>query len=164
MPFLSPLINMFELDADYIKLLQSLREYLDYPLKLYKFGYDTNLKKNYPICRIHDVNLYMNHYDDFDIAFNKWEERKKRINWDNLFIMMYTTSEAILNEFDKLPYKNKICFVPFKSKLQSAFFVDYHNDNQQFWKIVNDMGSGRYRYYDVLDLLSGVKTILHKES
>ena len=35
-----------------------------------------------------DIKLYFNHYKTNEEAEEKWEERKKRMNMDNLFILM----------------------------------------------------------------------------
>ncbi|MGG7147249.1 DUF1919 domain-containing protein [Clostridium butyricum] len=39
-----------------------------------------------------------------------WERRKKLIDWNNLFVMMYTEDRNLANEFVKLPYK-KMCYL-----------------------------------------------------
>ena len=109
-----------------------------------------------------DVIIYMNHYRSFDAAVEKWNERKQRINWENLFVTMYTSDEKILLEFDALPYDKKVCFVPFKSDLNSAWFINREVTGKKFfWQTVNDFANGLPFFYDPFDmLLYGKKTPL----
>lgn len=113
--FMSPLINMFENIPDYLKLLSKPVAYMDRNLELFEMGYDNTLKKEYPIVKCNDILLHFNHYFSFDEARECWEKRKKRINWENIFVMMYTEREDYAEEFAKLPYTKKVCFVPYNS-------------------------------------------------
>ncbi|MGB4659210.1 MAG: DUF1919 domain-containing protein [Mobilitalea sp.] len=156
--FTSPLINMYENSRDYIKLLKNPEKYMNSKLTLKEECYEPTLKRNYPICYCDDILLHFNHDTSFEEANESWERRKKRINWNNLFVMMYTESEEIAMEFAKLPYERKICFVPFPSSEKSLVYVDFCNKNEMadipFWKIVNGMAADIYPYYDILELLS----------
>lgn len=60
------------------------------------------------------VHIYFLHYKSFAEAKQKWEDRKKRINLNNMFIifeMANSTNEQLLKDFNLVPYKNKIAFV-----------------------------------------------------
>lgn len=82
----------------------------------------TQIKKkniNYPIGKLDDVTVYGQHYNDFNELKAKWNERKERINWNNIFIFMIERDGCTyqdLLEFDKLPYKNKVVFTKKKYK------------------------------------------------
>lgn len=154
-PFLSPFINMFENDSDYICLLKNLKQYMELPLKLKKTEYNSANQLTYPVFTLSDdIELHMNHYSNFEQAERKWEERKKRINWDNLFIMMYTEDPLILEHFNNLLYKKKICFVPFKTDNPSGWYLNTDvAKGKPFWAIVNGVGSGQYAYYNLWDML-----------
>jgi uncharacterized protein (DUF1919 family) len=58
-----------------------------------------------------DIIIYFVHYKTFEEAKTKWEERIKRINFDNLFFIMADRDECTQKErmaFDNLPYKHKV--------------------------------------------------------
>ena len=161
--FMSPFINLFMNDNEYIRFLRSPRVYMEEKLVFQKTAFERNLKFDYPIFTMGNVSVYMNHYPDFDVAVAKWNERKQRINWYNLFVMAYTENSEILEEFDTLPFGKKVCFVPFKSDLDSAFYINCNmrKDLQYLWQFVNDFAKGQPFYYDVFDmLLYGKKTQL----
>ncbi|MBQ3443520.1 MAG: DUF1919 domain-containing protein [Selenomonadaceae bacterium] len=163
LPFRSPFINMTVRDErECIVLYRNLHSYIHLPPVLKGTQFEHILKFDYPIYRIVDVDIHMNHYRDFDEALAKWNERKQRINWDNLFVMMFTDKKEILEQFDELPYGKKVCFVSFKSNLPSAWYLNpkIAGDNY-LWEAVNHFGMGRTVYYDPFDmLLYGKKTPL----
>lgn len=157
MPFFSPFINMFLQDADYLKLLGSLQYYLKRPLQFKKMDYNSVLERDYPVCQLDDVELHFNHYVSMEEVERKWNDRLGRLNWNNLFIMMFTEDYQAAEHFDSLPYDKKICFVPFGSPLQSAFCLQVaaHKEMQgvPFWEIVNKTASGYFHDYDLMKLL-----------
>lgn len=143
---------------DYIKLLKNLKYYLSLQLKFKKYAYNDELKINYPVCMLDDVELYFNHYSSLEDVERKWYERVNRINWDNLFIMMFTEDEKVLEIFDSLDYSKKVCFVPFKSDYQSAFFMQIVKNKEMynipFYDVVNKTVKGFFYDYDLIKLLS----------
>ena len=100
----------------------------------------------------------MNHYDDRFDAEKKWNDRVKRINYDNLFFMMSTERPAIAEQFDALPFSKKVCFTSFKSDYPSSVYAKPYGDwnqkqGKQFWQTTIGMATGRYALYDVYELL-----------
>lgn len=165
LPFRSPFVNLFLSDEDFIKFLRTPRIYLEYSPRFEKLtGTSKEAPDGYPLCSLGDISLNMMHYKEPDDAIAKWNERKARINWYNLFVTAYTEDEKILQEFDALPYGKKVCFVPFKSDLDSAWYINPEiKRGLPFWNIVNHFGKGEPFYYDMFDmLLYGKKTQLVK--
>lgn len=159
MKFQSPLINMYFPDCDYLNFLGNPKKYLLTDLVLKEMCYDENIDSYYPICYCDDVLMYFLHYNSFEEVKEKWNKRKKRINWNNIFVMMQTEEINIAKQFSKLPYKNKICFVPFDLRDESLFYINYKNEKEmldkRFSGIVNGIAKGEYIYYDLLNLLRG---------
>lgn len=154
LPFNSPFINMYMLEDEFIKFLKCPNSYMEKKLVFDRTAFQPGLNINYPVYYLGDVQLYMNHYPDFDVAENKWYERKMRINWYNIIPIMYTENKEILEKFNKLPYGKKVCFVPFESDLESAFTIPSNiNNGKPFWDKVNHFGMGLPFNYDPFDLL-----------
>ena len=160
--FRSPFINMFMVEDEYIRFLRSPRVYMEEKLIFKTTNWEPNLKFDYPIFTMGNVSVYMNHYPDFDEALAIWNNRKQRINWYNLFVTMYTENEEILEQFDELPYSKKVCFVPFKSDLDSAWYINPEiKKDETFRRITSLYAIGDPFYYDMFDmLLYGKKTPL----
>lgn len=157
MRFYSPFINMFENDQDYLRMLGNLRYYLGLKLRYVRSDYNGLLKREYPVCRLDDVELHFNYYVDMEEVEKKWYERIERLNWNNIFVMMFTEDRDILEIFDKLDYPKKVCFVPFESPLHSAVFMRILRCEEMkkvpFWKVVNQSASGHFHDYDLIKLL-----------
>lgn len=108
LPFLSPTINLTIFHRDFMKFLNHLPEYLEsdvYPLEV-KGAY-------YPVGEIRygeeSVRLNFIHYASFEESRSKWNEQKKRVDPENLFILEYIDSvePEMIEEFSRLPYPHK---------------------------------------------------------
>ena len=64
-----------------------------------------------PIGKLDDIEIIFLHYHSENEAREKWDRRKKRVNYEDIFLkfsMMNLCTEIDLKNFDKLPMKNKI--------------------------------------------------------
>lgn len=156
LPFLSPFVNMFIEPDDFFILLSDLKNYMGYPLEYIGEEYNPVDKFDYPVFRLgDDVTLHMNHFHGRETAEIKWEERKKRINWDSLMVQMHTDSEEVAEKFSQLPFNNKICFTSFKTDIRDCFHLpvaEKITDVPYRW-VVTGVARGIYQYYDPWDLL-----------
>lgn len=103
--FNSPTVNLFFDAEDYVRFLERLDWYLKQPLLEIKSD------KSYPVARLDDVIIYFMHYSSFYEAKKAWEKRTKRVNWNNLYVILVqqnNCTENILKKFDSLPYKHKL--------------------------------------------------------
>lgn len=115
---------------DFVCFLEALDRYLQEPLTPFE-----DARFDYPCGKIGDIEIRFNHYKSFDEAKEKWEERKKRINFDNLFIMAIDgdgcTYETI-KRFDKLPFENKVIFThkPYKEFASAHYLKGFESEGK----------------------------------
>ena len=114
------------MDDDYIKFLERFGYYIAQPLKFitieesrYKqqLQSESTAKMNYPIALLDDVEIHFLHYKSTTEAEEKWNRRLKRLNMNRLLVKMSQrslNSNDILDRFEALPFKNKICFTEHK--------------------------------------------------
>ena len=163
LPFLSPFVNLYLDNEDFIKFLRAPRIYLEERLFYQGQKFDSKKTFEFPVATLGNLSIYMMHYKNFEESVEMWERRKHRINWYNIFAVMWTENQEDLEKFDELPYGKKVCFVPFKSNLDSAWYVNPAIDKRPF-NFVNkciQFGVGNPLYYDPFDmLLYGKKTPL----
>jgi uncharacterized protein (DUF1919 family) len=73
---------------------------------------ETNTK--YPIGVLnHDIEIHFLHYDNAEDAAKKWERRKQRINYRNLFIAATDRdlmTPQLMQEYNSLSFTKKILF------------------------------------------------------
>ncbi len=79
--FMSPTINLWMHDEEFYRFVNNLDYYLTQPLCFEKNDL------GYPTAYCGDILIHFNHYKTSEEAESKWNERKARINRDNLFII-----------------------------------------------------------------------------
>lgn len=104
MKFLSPTINMSFDGPDFIKFVSNIQHYVSLDLKEY---ITDNVK--YPVGHLGDIEIRFNHYASFEDAYEKWNVRKSRINFDNILVIS-TDRDGMqaydcMELFDKIPYR-----------------------------------------------------------
>ena len=150
MGFYSPLINMaVKNDDEYLKLVSNLKFYMVQPVEYVGVGHNQAKGFDYPIGKIGDVTLDFIHYQNFEEAVKCWERRKRRINYDDLFIMMYSENYETAMRFQEVPIKNKVIFVPNEYNLEYAYWLKNDKQYKNFWEVVIDAASGHNAQYDL---------------
>lgn len=149
--FQSPTVNLFMSCEDFIKFCENF----DYYCSIEIVPYEGGINRDYPLCTLGDLTLYMVHYQSFEEARDKWDQRKIRINQDNIRIIATDRdgcTEELKERFEKLPYK-KVMFTHLPDeKHESCFYIKGYEDDNQVGMIMEHEGkiSGK-RYYDQFD-------------
>ncbi len=111
-PFLSPTINLYMKAKDFIKFCENMKHYLMVDKFEEVTSPDIVQDRKYPIVRLDDIFLFLVHYKSVDEAEAKWNERKKRINWNKIVILgndREGMTPELMDRFECLPYQ-KIMF------------------------------------------------------
>lgn len=111
---------MFLSSNDYLKFLSTPKKYLDNSIDFYGMGTDID-GHVYPIAMCGDIQLHFNHNDFFDDAEQKWNVRKQRIDWDNIFVMHFDTDFERIDSFFKLPYEKRFALYHFRWNIHRLF-------------------------------------------
>ncbi|MEZ3508120.1 MAG: DUF1919 domain-containing protein [Lachnospiraceae bacterium] len=169
LPFTSPTINMFVPEDSYCKLISNFEYYLHEPLKLKREG-DIR-KNNCPLGKIgegeQEITLEFIHNITFEDGWKLWERRKKRVNFNNIFVKMGfdydEKSEEYLKVFDSVPYK-KVCFYSAKTEVEHVVYLkafeNYVMNNGNWARAVGyntfcrQMGP-LFKSVDILKMLNG---------
>lgn len=164
MQFQSPFINMYIEDDEYLRLLLNLKQYLAEPIVYCANEINPVEKFEYPVFKLGDVKLHMNHYHSIEEGERLWYERLRRVNWDNIFVMMYTESNSVAKVFSELSFKKKVCFVgsddiKYPNVMPIKPFQYRKDETKMLWEYVLAIAGGRIAYYDVWPLLLEGKII-----
>lgn len=121
MPYLTPTVNLTIGMNEFVNMVRDLKRYMQSEIVELKGNY------GYPVGLLGDIRINFLHYDSFEESVQRWEERKQRINWDNLFIIGAARGDFTydtIREFDQLPYINKVIFVNHQyPEFQSAYYI-----------------------------------------
>lgn len=149
--FRTPFVNLWMNSHDFLKMLQSLEYYMSCKLTV-----TTENGINYPIGMLDDIKVYFQHYNNFEEAKEKWEQRKQRIDYKHLFILFTDRdgcTESDLKDFDNLPYKNKVVFVnkPYPN-IKSAVYIPGFEKEESVGLCMEYRSVLSYKkYYDYFD-------------
>lgn len=153
--FRTPTINLwFPEPNQFLTFCEHLDYYLSLPLEPYESGEPTPfgiLRGKYG-----DVIINMLHYKSFADGKMKWEERKQRINRDNIFIVFHlpNPSTSILKRFDTLPYEHKVCYTTMDGLNVIKMPIDYYSNSYYSGKILDYDRIGLNRQMEVLDYVA----------
>ena len=101
--FLSPTINCRMDSPDFIKFILNIKYYLECKLEFIETD------NAFPVAKLDDIKIYFVHYLTEQEAEKKWNERKKRINWENVFILtndLDNVTQKELMELKKVTWRN----------------------------------------------------------
>ncbi len=151
--FNSPTINLFFSIQDFIRFVRNLDYYLGLELRQYVTDEYT-----YPVGRLGEITIHFMHYDNFGEAAVKWYERVKRIDKDNLYIVMNEgrgcTYEDLV-EFDALPFSHKVVFTHKEyGEIKSAYYITGFEDKESCDFLFEYRKSSIERYYEQFDYVS----------
>jgi uncharacterized protein (DUF1919 family) len=147
----TPTIGLFFYAPCFMELLKDLKTTINLPLTFVESskyeGANAFRGENfkYPIGELGtDIEIHFLHYKTEAEAKDKWERRKQRINWDNLFIACTDRdgmTPELMTVFDELPYKNKVLFTGTSyTTIKSAHYLKAFKKD----KIVGDLYNQRY--------------------
>lgn len=120
----SPTVGLYMLPTDYLKFISNIKWYLNQKLNFIEPDESDNanyIRKvirdkeygTYPVANLADIEIYFVHYVSRKSVVEKWERRKKRINWDHIlykFNDQNGCTDKQLKQFVALPLKNKVAF------------------------------------------------------
>ncbi len=127
LPFNSPTAGLSIPSSDFIRMCENLKEYMNMEIVEIE---DNSVE--YPVGLLGDVRLEFVHYKTFQEAVEKWERRKKRIYYDNLYICMTEREdcdEELLERFENLPYRNKVWFTHLYRKNDDCIYIPGYEEN-----------------------------------
>ena len=154
MRFNSPFVDLWIKPRDFIKMCQNLKNYMNYNLQ---FTAEEGI--DYPVGILKDIRIYFQHYKTAKEAEDKWNQRRQRINYNNIFFLFTDRdgcSKQDLIDFDNLEYKNKAVFVhkPYPD-IKSAVYIRGFEQNDSVGMCMNYKGCfSLKRYYDDFDYVS----------
>ncbi len=137
----SPTVALLFYAPDYILFLKNMDHYLSQEIRFITESKYCG-KTNYPLGMLDDIEIHFVHYKNNAHARNKWHERVQRINKSKLFIIgaeVENCTPQIVEEFDRLPYKNKMFFTYNKyPHLKSVIYMRNQLPDYLRWRDWNE--------------------------
>lgn len=162
--FNSPTVNLRLSNKDFCNFLQHFDYYINQDVTDNGLDKDKNPTgiifgngKDIP-----NIVIFFVHFKDFQDGRNKWNERKKRIRRDNLYIMMYDADGVTTEDLKKVEdfkCNNKVIFTPNKDlDVDWSFYINAKNNTgylPEFYLLRNMFGNTRVeRKFDFVSFLN----------
>ena len=135
--FQSPTINLQMSPEDFLRFCENLNHYFSLDIVeespssvLDKFKSLGGTNIGFPVGRLGDLTLFFQHFDSFQQAVCKWEERKQRIDWNRLFFVLVDTNctKEMARRFFNLPFRNKLFLTSNADLLLNPMCVLFHHE------------------------------------
>ena len=135
--FMSPTINLWMMPSDLTKFVCDLDKYLSADMEFIR----SNCYE-YPVGRLDDITIYFQHYKSNAEALEKWNERKKRIDKDNIYII---TDDKRLSDKEAERLENAKC-------KRLIIFTNKEEKNKNYFRFECYKNSDEIGKYSVRDL------------
>lgn len=151
----TPTIGLFFMAEDYIKFVYNIKKYIDLKLEFIEpsetkyIDYFENHDKfgEYPIGKLGDIEIHFLHYKSEEEAFDKWNRRVKKINWDRILFKFNDQNLCTLDlieKFSKLPVENKICFTSKECDYDNVYHIKSFYKNSNIKASYEPFGESKY--------------------
>lgn len=159
--FLSPTVNLFMRAEDFIRFCENMDDYLALDEFVECRDEEVIENRTYPIAYLGDLTLFLVHYASVAEAQLKWNERKQRINRENI-VIFNTDREGMTEElkgrFEKLPYR-KVMFTHLPDEKHKSCYYIKGYEKEECVGIITDHdtwdGKRPIDQFDYVGLLNG---------
>lgn len=121
LPFLTPTINTRISSNEFIRLILNWDEYLGYKIE------KVNTDERFPVGKWGDVIIRFVHYHNYSEAVETWNRRIKRINYDNIFVLLNDCDgvgeKEILELQENSAFHNICVFTSCDYGLKTSFYL-----------------------------------------
>lgn len=129
--FLSPTINLWFEEQDFLKFCISPQYYLNGD---FRFLSETEKEVPHPVGCLGEedrcIKIYFEHYGSNQECEEAWNRRKSRIDWENLFVVMsdLELTDEDVQKFYQIKAKRKIMFTwhPERADGKEIFQIRHH--------------------------------------
>lgn len=154
--FNSPTVNLWMSPKDFIKLCPNVRLYMAGQLCFIKLP---DFRGGYPIAKLEDITIYFQHYHTEEEARMKWQERCKRINYDDIRCIMIERDGCTLEDlcdFSDLPFPTAALVHNKKEGMPNTHIIRgfEHDDEVGNIMLFRPRSYLGHKFYDDFDFVS----------
>lgn len=149
LPYSSPTIGSYIQWDDFIVFLSYLSNLKELQPKE---NILLSIANGFPVINIGESKIFFSHYDNYQNVIDRWNRRISRINYNNIFVCLFTDNEKQLNSFNTISYK-KICFTSFKTDVPDTVFLP-QTEGKTLRNMVNSVANLRYPILNTFELLT----------
>lgn len=151
--FMSPTINLRIDSKSFVKFVSNLEMYLKQELIFYEND------ESFPAAHLGDIDILFVHYKDIEEARRKWKTRIRRINWNNLYIMLNDCDGVDYNdliELNKVKCKNMVIFTAkqYQEFPRTFFLEEFEGQDSVGYTLAKNGITGQWLFERSFDYVS----------
>lgn len=155
--FLSPTVNLSIDSPEFVKMVSNIEYYMSLdPVEI------VDEKYKCPVGMLGDIEIHFTHYKTFEEGRSKWNERKKRINYDNIYVITNDNDGFTEEDFKVLEnckFRNAVVFTAKDFSSKYACKIDKYDGEDELGNMMKkDPINGRclfWKYFNVVEFLNG---------
>jgi len=164
--FTSPTINLYFNHEDFLNYVLNLRDYCNAELVE-----DLNAQEKFPVgilkkAGFPEVKIFFMHYPNFAAAKEKWIERTKRIDVDNVLVIFDSLNFEInknqVELFNEIKFRKVIFIKKDFINVENSFvfdkFVPDYEKGETLLNYLEDNKFYQWRYLDYFDYVEFINT------
>ncbi len=150
--FLSPTINLWFEERDFLKFCDSPQYYLNCDLR---FLSEADKEVPYPVGHLGEggrrIEIYFEHYQSDQECIKDWNKRKKRIDWENLYVVMsdLELSDEDIRKFYQIQAKRKIMFTWHSERADGKEIVLIHHHGKDHVRRYSNLNWNGFRDFEL---------------
>lgn len=154
--FLSPTINMMIYNQDFKKLILNLKAYLDI---IPQPGFDLRFP-DIPTATLGDILLHFTHYSTIEEGIKAWENRKRRIDFDNLYIIIsdIDLSRQDIEDLQNVPCKKIVVMTANDWGYKHCLYIPEYHGQERVGELLGKTISGKWRFEQFFDFVEWVNS------
>lgn len=149
--FMSPTVNLMLTQTDFVKYISNLDEYNNGKFEFFDYSEYKCPCARLSVPSLDTITVCFTHYADPQNAENKWNERKERINKDNLFVFLEERDGITFDEIKALSdlnLKGLVVFTAHKYDLPYTVYIDKYNADGEVGNILRKNHLTESREYE----------------
>lgn len=162
--YYTPTIGLYFFAEEYIKFLERFDYYIKQDLKIIETKdsryYEKMVKKNHKhaiVGKLDDIEIVFLHMKTGKEAIEKWNKRVQRINKKYIIFKFCEQNECTkkhVERFEKLPFKNKICFTT--KDYPGYKSVIWFKDQTKNAEVLRDYYES-HKYLNIIDYINNME-------
>lgn len=156
LPFSSPTVNMMILNQDFKKLILNLEHYLSFtPIPCVDDRFP-----GVPSAKLDDIILHFTHYNSSEEGIEAWEKRKRRIDIDNLYVIIsdIDLSSKDIEELQSAKVKKIVVMTAKDYKYDCCLFIPAFKGMPHVGDLLGKTISGKWKFERYFDFVGWINS------
>lgn len=154
--FSSPTVNMMILNQDFKKLILNLEHYLSFvPITCVDDRFP-----GVPSAKLDDIILHFTHYNSSEEGIEAWEKRKRRIDIDNLYVIIsdIDLSRKDIEELQSAKVKKIVVMTSKNYKYDCCLFIPAFKGMAHVGNLLGKTISGKWKFERYFDFVGWINS------